>query len=138
MYSKCKTKWMIVAFASLMLAVFAGAAFGDSATTLVIAQAEYAFTFDPIFNWADVDRISRLTFDQLLQYDPGTKAVVPWVAKRWDISEEALAKRSARVSCGPSAEQPASQTSIIGKRIFFMRRCLTFYTLTAFASTALL
>ncbi|MEE8594051.1 MAG: ABC transporter substrate-binding protein [Candidatus Bipolaricaulota bacterium] len=88
MHSKCKTKWMIVALASLVLAAFAGAAFGSSATTLVIAQAEYAFTFDPIFNWADVDRISRLAFDPLLQYDAETKAVVPWVAKSWDISED--------------------------------------------------
>ena len=90
MHSKCKTKWMIVALTSLMLAVFAGAALGSSATTLVVAQAEYAFTFDPIFNWADVNRISRLAFDPLLQYDAETKAVIPWVAKKWEISEDGL------------------------------------------------
>jgi len=58
--------------------------------TLVVAQAEYPFTFDPIYNWSDVNRISRLAYDPLLQYDPIAHEIVPWVAKRWEVSNDGL------------------------------------------------
>ena len=62
----------------------------ENSNTLVVAHSEYPFTFDPIFNWWEINRMTRVTYDALTNYDPVTKAVVPWVAKDWDILQDGL------------------------------------------------
>jgi peptide/nickel transport system substrate-binding protein len=58
---------------------------------LTAAHSEYAFTFEPTFcNWSDVTRICVTAYDALVKYDPGTKEIVPWVAKEWEISDDGL------------------------------------------------
>jgi len=78
---------------SLLLTIICGGVAGVAAenpNTLVVAHMEYAWTFDPMYNWWDVNRLTRVTYDALTNYDPVAKTVVPWVAKAWDISQDGL------------------------------------------------
>ncbi len=87
---KCKFFNLLVIGGLVLVGFAAAAGAGELSNTLVIAQAEYTFSFDAIYNWSDVNRMSRLAYDPLVQYDPTAKAIVPCVAKRWEISEDGL------------------------------------------------
>jgi len=58
--------------------------------TLVVAQMEYAWCFDPMYTWSDILRMSMVAYDPLLKYDPENASVSPWVAKSWEVSQDGL------------------------------------------------
>ena len=62
----------------------------DMANTLVIAENEHPFTFDPMITWSEITRIAVIAYDSLVQWKPGTTDLVPWLAKEWDISADGL------------------------------------------------
>ena len=64
---------------------------GDLSNTLIIAENEQPFSFDPMFtDDSTVNRMTVLAYDALVQYKPGTTEIIPWLAKEWEVSEDGL------------------------------------------------
>jgi len=62
----------------------------EMANTLVVAENEHPFTFDPMVGWSEIVRISVIAYDSLVQYKVGTSEIIPWLAKEWEISDDGL------------------------------------------------
>ena len=60
------------------------------ANTLVIAVQEHPFTFDPIYDWSQIQRIALSAYDAMVQFKPGTFELMPWLATEWEISDDLL------------------------------------------------
>jgi peptide/nickel transport system substrate-binding protein len=70
---------------------YVGIAASSESNTLVIASADYAWCFDPVYaGWSDIGRMTMIAYDPLVKYDPETKSVSPWVAKSWAVSKDGL------------------------------------------------
>jgi len=61
------------------------------ANTLVIAENEHPFTFDPMITWSEITRIAVIAYDALVQWKPGVNELTPSLAKEWKISDDGLA-----------------------------------------------
>jgi len=60
-----------------------------TSNTLVFASDSGPLTFDPLrAELSDVDIVCFLAYDALVQYEPGTAKIVPWLAKEWEISDD--------------------------------------------------
>ena len=65
-------------------------AVSETANTLVVAENEHPFTFDPMITWSEIVRIAVIGYDSLVQWKPGTNELIPWLAKEWEISDDGL------------------------------------------------
>jgi peptide/nickel transport system substrate-binding protein len=66
-------------------------AVSETANTLVVAENEHPFTFDPMITWSEITRIAVIAYDALVQWKPGTNELIPWLATEWEISDDGLA-----------------------------------------------